>query len=131
MAAIPLGPNRNKKGRERMSSNYHFLDQVHGQGHIFGDHGRQENRFKTSPQTEEQHRLIEELIQEIRAYASQLPDPEELTSTAGQLQTELSEEEPNQGTLRRLLTNLTLGAAGVTAIAEAVDKLRKALNLGG
>jgi Family of unknown function (DUF5955) len=114
-----------------MGSNYNFLDQVHGQGHIFGDYGRQENRFKTSPQTEEPHRLIEELIQEIRAYASQLPDPDELTSTAGQLQTELSEDEPNQGTLRRLLTNITLGAAGVTAVAEAVDKLREALNLGG
>ena len=131
MEAIALGPNRNKKGRERMSINYNFRDQVHGQGHIFGDHGRQENRFNTSSQTEEQHRLIEELIGEIRAYASELPDPDELTSTAGQLQTELSEDRPNQGTLRRLVTNLTLGAAGVAAIADAVDKLRKALNLGG
>ena len=113
-----------------MGSNFNFHGEVHGQGHIFGDHGRVENRFGAILEAEERRRLVEELVEEIKAHESELPDPDELISTTEELDTELNRDEPHPGILRRLVNNLTLGAAGVTAVAEAVDKVRKALGLG-
>lgn len=112
-----------------MGSNYNFHGPVQGQGHIFGDDARQENRFNAPPLAEERHRLIEELLQQISDHAADLRNHNELTATAEELDAELRQDEPRPGTLRRLVTNLTLGATGVTAVAEAVEKLRTALNL--
>jgi hypothetical protein len=113
-----------------MGSNFNFRGEVHGQGHIFGDHGRIENRFAATLEAEERRRLVEELVQEIKAHEAELPDPDGLLSTTEELDTELDRGEPHQGTLRRLVNHLIVGAAGVTAVAEAVDKICKALGLG-
>jgi hypothetical protein len=113
-----------------MGSNFNFHGEVHGQGHIFGDHGRIENRFGPTLEAEGRRRLVEELVQEIKAHELELPDPDGLICTTEELDTELDRDEPHRGTLRRLVNNLTLGAAGVIAVAEAVDKVRKALGLG-
>jgi len=113
-----------------MGSNFNFHREVNGQGHIFGDHGRIENRFGATLEAEERRLLIEELVQEIKAHESELPDPDGLISRTEELDTELHRDEPHRGILRRVVNNLTLGAAGVTAVAEAVDKVRKALGLG-
>jgi hypothetical protein len=113
-----------------MGSNFNFHGKVDGQGHIFGDHGRIENRFGATLEAEERRRLVEELVQEVKAHESELPDPDGLLSTTEELGAELHRAEPRRGILRRLVNNLVLGAAGVTAVAEAVDKVRKALGLG-
>ena len=113
-----------------MGSNFNFHGEVHGQGHIFGDHGRIENRFGATSEAEERRRLVEELVDEIKAHESELLDPDGLISTTEELDNELHRGEPHRGILRRLVNNLIVGAAGVTAVAEAVDKVRKALGLG-
>lgn len=112
-----------------MGSNFNFHDQVHGQGHIFGDHAHQENRFGAALEAEDRHQLLEELLQDIRTHEAELPNPDGLVAAADELDTELRQDEPDPGTLRRLVNKLTLSAAGVTAVAEAVDKLRRALGL--
>jgi hypothetical protein len=113
-----------------MSSNFNFYDEVHGKGHVFGDHADVDNRFGVSLDAGERRQLVQELVREIRTHEGELSDPDRLISTTDELDTELRRDEPRRGTLRRLVNNLTLGAAGVTAVAEAVDKVRKALGLG-
>jgi hypothetical protein len=113
-----------------MGSNFNFHGEVHGQGQVFGDHGRIENRFGATLEAEERRRLVGELVREIKAHESELPDPNGLLSTTEELDTELHRGEPHRGTVRRLMNNLIVGAAGVTAVAEAVDKVREALGLG-
>jgi hypothetical protein len=113
-----------------MGSTFNFQSEIHGQGHVFGDHAHQENRFGNALDAEERRQLVEELVQEVRVHAAELPDPDEMIATADEFDTELRRDEPRRGSLRQLVNNLTLGAAGVTAVAEAVDKIRRALGLG-
>jgi hypothetical protein len=109
-------------------STFNFRDQVHADRSNFGDHGHVDNRVGV--QVEEWRQLVEVLVQEVRAHAAELPDPDGLIATAGELDTELRRDDPRRGMLRRLVNSLTVGAAGVIAVAEAVDKIRKALGLG-
>lgn len=112
-----------------MGSTFNFRGQVHADRSNFGDYGRVDNRVG-SLQVEELRQLIKELVQEARTHAADIPDPDGLVSTAGELDTELRRDEPRRGVIRRLVRDLTLGAAGVVAVAEAVEKIRTALGIG-
>jgi polyhydroxyalkanoate synthesis regulator phasin len=111
-----------------MGDSYNIENLSNVEGLQMGADGIQVNYFGARA---EQRRLVEELIRQARSHSRELAAPDVLTSTAAELDTELDREEPREGRLRDLLGKLTMAAGGVTAVAEAVDKLRQAIGLDG
>jgi hypothetical protein len=112
-----------------MGDSYNIENLSNVEGLQMGPDGVQVNNFGAA--RAEQRRLVEELIRQARSHARELAAPDALTSTAAELETELDREEPREGRLRDLLGRLTMAAGGVTAVAEAVDKVRQAIGLDG
>jgi Family of unknown function (DUF5955) len=113
-----------------MGDKYNIKSIDNVQGLQIGSGGSQVNNFRTVSRAE-QRQLVEELVRQARAHAGELTAPEKLESAAVELDTELGRDEPRESRLRSLLGRLTVAAGGVTAVAEAVSKVRQAIGLDG
>jgi hypothetical protein len=109
---------------------YHIENLHNVQGLQMGRGGSQKNYFHAAPRAE-QRQLVEELVRQTRAHASELAEPEELALAAAELDSELDRDEPRAGKLQSLLDRLARAAGGVTAVAEAVSDVRRAIGLDG
>ncbi|GAA4002737.1 DUF5955 family protein [Streptomyces sp. NBC_01352] len=80
------------------------------------------------PDTLELRTRLDELQRLLSQYADALPDAEELRQVTGELGAQLQQPEPNRTVVRSLLTALTTGAGGVTAVLAAVTGLSQFVN---
>ncbi|MEU6140069.1 hypothetical protein ABZ848_06855 [Streptomyces sp. NPDC047081] len=69
----------------------------------------------------ELQRRLDELQQLLARYAAALPDPGQLQDDTAELATQLRRDRPNRTVVSGLLTSLTAGATGVSAVAAAVQ----------
>jgi hypothetical protein len=70
---------------------------------------------------------LQALVAALGEHPAELPPA--AVEAGGELATELAQPEPSRSRVRELLASLTEGAGSVTAVAGAVEALRKALDV--
>ncbi|MCI3278554.1 DUF5955 family protein [Streptomyces cylindrosporus] len=92
-------------------------------GQIVGGSNNQVSWSSGAPSadTVELQRRLDELQQLLARYAAALPNSGQLQDDTDELATQLRRDRPNRTVVRSLLTSLTAGASGVSAVAAAVQ----------
>lgn len=107
------------------------IGSVNGDGNYFGDHGRidiHQAPQSPEPTTAQLLALLADLNTRITAHAAALPNAALLADTVAQACREIeagSTERRWLTSVRSLLATVVSGAAGVTAVTEAVQQIMK------
>jgi hypothetical protein len=97
---------------------------VQGTGIVIG-HGSSASVSTGLPSA--QHDLVElldEFIQLLETHHSSVPDASEIHESAAAAQTELADPSPRWRVVRGLLRGVAAGVAGVSALADVIDKIQ-------
>lgn len=96
-----------------------------GDGAAVGNRARGGNVIKSdrTEQMDEVRRLLEQLVDQVRAHKDELDDPSAVDSSVDAIREELSAQEPRKGVVTVLLKGITASAGGVAAIADAASKV--------
>lgn len=101
----------------------HNYGTIHGQNQIFGGTGNR-NVVNAQPQTNELRTMVAQLDALLARHRTELADPETAQTYMQMLQEEAAATDPKPNRLTALLSSLTASAGGVTAVAEAIAKVK-------
>jgi hypothetical protein len=108
-------------------TSYSFHGEISGPGNVFGPDGRTENTINNHCGAHEITSLIDKLIHEIEAHKAELGQADEMLEQATEIRAYAGSPRFNVQGARRLLSALTAGAGGVTAVALAVEQVTRVI----
>jgi len=109
--------------RDRQQGSPITVGNVQGTGIVIGHESSAVVTQGASAQTEAAE-LLDEIIRQLELHLDSVPDPEGVLESAQAARSELAAPSPRWPVVRGLLRVVAAGVVGVSALAEAVDKVQ-------
>lgn len=109
--------------RDRQQGSPITVGDVQGTGIVIG-HGSSAVVTQWSAVLAEAAELLDEIIRRLELHHDSVPDPEGVLESAQAARSELAAPSPRWQVVRGLLRGVAAGVAGISALAEAVDKVQ-------